>query len=935
MRRTGESAIIAPMALVSLLALPLIAALALFVLPERARRTAAAIAGVATLLAGVALVPVGMEVFAGRVVSVSWPWLDLPGAGFGLRADGLAFLFALLVIGIGALVILYARYYLAPTDPMARFYAQFMLFMAAMLGIVLADNLLLLVIFWELTSLSSFLLIAYWPHRADARQAARMAVVVTGSGGLALLAGVLLLAHITGSFSLDVVLASGDLIRGHPLYLPALALILLGAFTKSAQFPFHFWLPQAMAAPTPVSAYLHSATMVKAGVFLIARLYPALSGTDAWLYVVGAVGLATLLVGAYLAIFQHDLKGLLAYSTISHLGLITFLFGLGSPLATVAGVFHILNHATFKASLFMAAGIIDHETGTRDMRRLGGLWRYMPQTAVLAIISSLAMAGVPLLNGFLSKEMFYGETLQVAGSRPLAVVIPVIAMVATAFAVAYSVRFIHDVFFSGDPRNMPRVPHEPPQWMRVPVGVLAVICLLVGILPGQTIGPLLAVGARSALGGTLPQYSLAVWHGLTLPLVMSLLALVLGTAFYFSLKRLFALHDIVHLPHGGAEIFAWIIQRLQRASRWLVTAMEGCGARGTLLALVLATLAAILIPWLADGRTLRLSPAGENDLMTLVIWVVGMIAIVGVVALHRRRLAALIFVGVAGLVVSLTFVFFSAPDLALTQLLVEVVSVVLLMLALYYLPGEGPREDSAGRRLTDGAIALLAGVCMTALAYLLLTGQSETISEYFLAKSLPEGGGTNVVNVILVDFRGFDTLGEITVLGIAGLTVFALLRDFRPAPGPQTAGTPAGRSLLMATAGRILLPFAVVVSLFLFLRGHNLPGGGFIAGLVLSVAMLVAYIGSGARWTEERLRIDWHTPIGAGLAIAALTGVGSFLFSHPFLTSSHAEWHIPLLGKVPFATAMFFDLGVYATVTGATMLSLSMLGKLSPRTGSP
>eukprot|EP01036_Dinobryon_divergens_P049480 gene49480-66290_t len=315
----------------------------------------------------------------------------------------------MLVTSIGLLVILYARYYMGKDDPIPRFFSFLLAFMGAMAGVVLSGNIIQIAFFWELTSLFSFLLIGYWHHRKDARRGARMALTVTGTGGLAMLAGMLVLGHIVGSYDLDHVLAAGRLIQNHPLYLTALVLILLGALTKSAQFPFHFWLPHAMAAPTPVSAYLHSATMVKAGVFLMARLWPALSGTEEWFWLVGGAGLATLLVGGYAAMFQNDLKGLLAYSTISHLGLITLLLGLNSPLAAVAAVFHIMNHATFKASLFMAAGIIDHETGTRDMQRLSGLYRYMPATATLAMVASAAMAGVPLLNGFLSKEMFFAE----------------------------------------------------------------------------------------------------------------------------------------------------------------------------------------------------------------------------------------------------------------------------------------------------------------------------------------------------------------------------------------------------------------------------------------------------------------------------------------------------------------------------------------------
>ncbi len=391
------------MDLIYLLLLPFAGSLVAALLPTHARNAAA---GWAALVGAAALVWVATRYPAlqgGAVLRQELRWLPSAGIDFSLRMDGFAWMFALLVTGIGTLVALYARYYMSREDPVPRFFSFFLAFMGAMLGVVLSGNVVQLAFFWELTSLFSFLLIGYWHHRKDARRGARMALTVTGAGGLALLAGVLLLGHIAGSYRLDDILGAGEQIRAHRLYVPMMLLVLLGALTKSAQFPFHFWLPHAMAAPTPVSAYLHSATMVKAGVFLLARLWPALAGSEAWFWIVASAGLLTLLLGALLAMFQNDLKGLLAYSTISHLGLITLLLGLGSELAAVAAVFHIMNHATFKASLFMAVGIIDHETGTRDLRRLSGLWQAMPITGTLAFVASAAMAGVPLMNGFLSK----------------------------------------------------------------------------------------------------------------------------------------------------------------------------------------------------------------------------------------------------------------------------------------------------------------------------------------------------------------------------------------------------------------------------------------------------------------------------------------------------------------------------------------------------
>ena len=524
--------------LLSLVALPFVGSLLAAFLPANARNAESTLAGLIALFCAVQAALYFPEVAAGGVIRQEFNWLPSLGLNFVLRMDGYAWMFSMLVLGIGALVMLYARYYMSPADPVPRFFSFLLAFMGAMSGVVLSGNLIQIVLFWELTSLFSFLLIGYWHHRRDARRGARMALTVTGAGGLCLLAGMLVLGHIVGSYDLDVVLASGVQVRTHPLYTVMLVLVLLGALTKSAQFPFHFWLPQAMAAPTPVSAYLHSATMVKAGVFLLARLWPVLAGTDEWFWLVTSSGLITLLIGGFAAIFQHDLKSLLAYSTLSHLGLITTLLGLNSPLAAVAAVFHILNHATFKASLFMAVGIIDHETGTRDIRRLSGLWRAMPITGTLACVASAAMAGVPLLNGFISKEMFFTEAVFVTATPMFERLLPIVATVAGMFSVVYSLRFTADVFFGRNTSHtLPKPPHEPPHWMRVPIEVLVLACLLVGVAPQWAVQDILNAAATPVVGGHLPAFDLAVWHGFNLPLMMSFVALVGGIVLYLLLHR--------------------------------------------------------------------------------------------------------------------------------------------------------------------------------------------------------------------------------------------------------------------------------------------------------------------------------------------------------------------------------------------------------------
>ena len=909
-------------------------------LARHGRTVSAWTAAGVTAAALLQLVPLIAASFGGVTTLERLPWISSAGLDLVFRMDGLGVLFVLLILVIGLLVILYAHYYLSARDSLSRLYAYLLLFMGSMLGVVLSENLIQLLIFWELTSLSSFLLIAYWRGREDARSGARMALAITGAGGLALLAGFILLGHMVGSFELTQVLASGDLVRAHPLYLPALLLILLGAFTKSAQFPFHFWLPNAMAAPTPVSAYLHSATMVKAGVFLLARLFPVLSGTDAWTWLVGGIGLTTFLLGAVLALFKHDLKGLLAYSTISHLGLITALFGIGTPMAALAGVFHIINHAIFKAGLFMAAGIIDHECGTRDMRRINGLWHAMPHTATLAMVASAAMAGVPLANGFLSKEMFFAEAASAGSEYRLGWLLPAVATLAGVFAVAYSLRFIHDVFFNGEPVSLPKTPHEPVRWMKVPVEILVVLVLLVGIFPAQTVEPLLAVAAGAVLLGPVPEHSLAIWHGFNAALWMSMIALAGGVGLYWARRPLFALHDRLDKRLQGRLIFDALMQGLfgtaERVTRWLDTAsLQRQLALFVVSALVLGAAGLVLVEAPLTGTRALLAVDGVSLMAGLVLT----LATLAATALHRQRLTALVLTGAVGLIVALVFVKFSAPDLALTQLSVEVVTVILLLLALYFLPATTPRESSAARRWRDAGIALLAGGGAAALAWAVLTRTNDGLAEFFLENSVPGGGGGNVVNVILVDFRGFDTFGEITVLAIAAVGIFALLGNLR-LPGPtQDASGRAWDSdthpMILATFARLLLPLALLVSVFIFLRGHNLPGGGFIAGLITAVALIVQYLANGVSWTHTRLPAHTHPWIAAGLIIALLTGLASWLFGRPFLTSAfgHLDW--PLVGEFELASAMAFDLGVYLVVVGATLLILINLGLVHRASANP
>ncbi|KKB80045.1 hypothetical protein VW35_06250 [Devosia soli] len=940
-----------------LCALPFLACVLAFVFQARFQHGAFTLTGTVSGLLFVLTILLFPQVVEAGALVYRIGWIPELGLNLTIRMDGLAWLFCVLITFIGFLVVLYARYYMSPKDRIARFYALLLAFMGSMLGLVLAGNLIQLAIFWEMTSLVSFLLIGYWYHRSDARDGARMALIVTGMGGLALFVAMVLVGHIVGSYELDVVLASGSMLVESPLYPVTLVLFLLAAFTKSAQFPFQFWLPNAMTAPTPVSAYLHSATMVKAGVFLLTRFWPVMSDSELWFVIVTYGGLITLIFGAAAALFQRDLKGLLAYSTISHLGLITTLLGMGTPLAAVAAIFHIANHATFKASLFMAVGIIDHETGTRDVRKLSGLLKLMPFTGTFAIIASAAMAGVPLLNGFLSKEMFFTETAEFHPNVFVNYSLPIGATIAGMLSVAYSVKFVHGVFFGPPLAPGDKVPHEPPALMRRPMELLVILCLAVGIIPGITIGPFLAEAVTAVLGPEKPYYSLSVWHGFNLPLLMSVIALVGGVIIYIPYYR--QLRDIDGIPFinrlRGQRIFERLL--LNATNRWARDFIKIFGTQRLqpqiFIVVAFALAAGGFAGWARMGN-LPL-PSSFDPVLGLVWLLGGISAIAAAQQAKFHRLAAMILMGGAGLATCITFAWLSAPDLALTQLLAEIATTVLILLGLRWLPKRLPVADDLTakvrfRRLRDVTLALLVGMGTALASYAIMTRTApEGISDYFLKNAYSEGGGTNVVNVMLVDFRGFDTMGEITVLGVVALTVFGLLRRFRPAE--DSVGRPEQQRLLDNVDGgqrvaddflRIpalimswMFPVVIVIAVYMLLRGHDLPGGGFVAGIIMSLAFILQYLAHGTRWVEDRLRILPMQWIGWGLLLAMLTGLGAVVLGSPFLTSAFTYADLPLIGKVPMATALIFDLGVFALVVGATVLMLIALAHQSIRRPRP
>ncbi len=735
-----------------------------------------------------ALLAVGFGVLvpgsaAGRILRPRLSWVPSLDLDLTFHLDGLSLLFALLITGVGALILIYSGGYLEGDPRLGRFCGFLLFFMASMLGLVTAGNLLLLFVFWELTSISSFLLIGFDHEREEARDAALQALLVTGAGGLALLAGLVLLGLIAGSFDLGTVLAQGETVRAHPHYPAVLALILLGAFTKSAQFPFHFWLPGAMEAPTPVSAYLHSATMVKAGLYLLARLHPVLGGTEPWMAALGTVGAVTMVVGGVLALLQTDLKRLLAYSTVSALGTLTLLLGLGTRYAVTGFLVFLTAHALYKAALFMTAGILDHETGTRDVERLGGLRRAMPLTTGVAVTAALSLAGLGPLLSFIGKELFLEALLAAPQARTLLIAAAVLAgglFATVALLVGYRP-------FFGPFREPPRAAHDPPRALWLGPLLLALLGVVLGLAPGPLGEGIIAPAAGAVLGQPAPVY-LALWHGFNPALALSAASLLFGLAFFLAWEQLRrALSHGEPLARWGpaAGYRAAVAVLLRSASA--VTRLLQNGYLRTYLMMTLGTVVILvgyplvtrsLPPWTTGQLDLRL----HEGILCFLILAAALTAV-----MTRSRLTAIVALGVVGYAIALIFILFGAPDLAMTQFLIETLTVIFLVLVFYRMPPL-MRRSSPGSRLRDALVAGTVGCLMTALVLLAIGIPTHPGSREFYARESLAAHGRNVVNVILVDFRSLDTLGEITVLAAAALGVYALLKLRKEEPGKEVPG---------------------------------------------------------------------------------------------------------------------------------------------------
>lgn len=741
------------------------------------------------------------DVAAGNTYKYTLSWIPSLDINFTSYVDGLSLLFGLLISGIGTLVIIYSIFYMSKVrEALHSFYVYLLMFMGAMLGVVFSDHLLVLYGFWELTSVSSFLLISYWYERKSSRQGAMKALLITVLGGFGMLAGFIMLIMMADTYSIREMIANLDVIQSHALFIPAMLCVLLGAFTKSAQFPFGIWLPDAMEAPTPVSSYLHSATMVKAGIYLVARMTPLFGGSSLWFWLVAGIGIITLLYGSLTAVRQTDLKAMLAYSTISQLGLIMCLLGVGSlalyfgpgdsgtifTLATFAALFHLFNHSTFKGSLFMVVGIIDHETGRRDIRYLGGLMQVMPITFTIAVIGGFSMAGLPPFNGFLSKEMFFAAVNDVSGAGifglgNIGLMFPIIAWIASIFTFVYCMIFVFKTF-GGQyrPEKLTRKVHEAPWGMLFSPAVLGLLVIFIFFFP-NILGKYVLTPALTAILPMMPISSsdlkISAWHGPNLELAMTIGVIAVGILLFKTKNRW--VQVLRNYPQGLTlnHLYNQGLSSTEKLSASL-TNRYMTGSLRHYLIYIFSFFVIVLLSSLLLHHGIQFDYSNNADISIFDVGLVlGMVIAACTVLFASNRIVAIVALGALGYMVSMFFVIFRAPDLALTQMVVETVTTVLFLLCFYHLPKLNKRIERIRFKLTNLIISIAMGLTVTLLA-LSANGHKlfEPISSFF-ENSYKLAGAKNIVNAILVDFRGFDTMLEISVLAIAGLGVYILVHQ--------------------------------------------------------------------------------------------------------------------------------------------------------------
>jgi multicomponent Na+:H+ antiporter subunit A len=923
-----------------------------------------------------ALVPLGSLVWVG----MNWPgrgdktihvdWVPELSINVTLRFDALAAIMSVLVLGIGALVLFYCAEYFHHHDGhtekrLPSFAAELVAFSGAMFGLVVSDNMLLLYLFWELTTVLSFLLVGHYAERATSRRAATQALLVTTAGGLAMLVGIVILGTASGTYLLSELIAAPPT---GPAVSIGVALVLIGALSKSAIVPLHFWLPGAMAAPTPVSAYLHAAAMVKAGVYLVARMTPGFADSPAWRPMVVSLGLLTMLLAGWRAVREYDLKLILAFGTVSQLGLITLMVGAGGGDLMLAGLAMLCAHAMFKAALFMVVGIVDHATGTRDIRRLAWLGdRYKP-LLVVAVAATASMAALPPFLGFVAKE---ADFTTLAHSASLGAAAPFVlggVVFGSIFTTIYSLRFIYGAFArKGRPSPSQRVDemHRPPITFLLAPAILAAAGLAFGVWP-TGLDHVLDGYADTVAGGA--NYQLALWHGVNLPLLLSILVLGLGTAAFFARKRLRRAR-VDYVPLGNADR---IYDAVIHGADVFAVRFTSVTQRGSIPAtqtVILSTLVVVPVAMLMFGARDRPELRLWESPLQVVIGLIILAAALSATVL-RNRLASVLLVGVTGYGCGVIFVFHGAPDLALTQFLVETLTLVIFVLVLRTLPAEAGAVNMRRNRMPRALLAVAVGASVTTLAAFAMAARTTTpIAELLPDAAYYRGHGSNTVNVLLVDIRAWDTMGEISVLLVAATGVASMVfrhRRFGSAPRVADAGQPdfdqpqgrfaparrsrlpvlptspavgdvtwlrgselrdpRYRSLVLEVATRLVFPLIMVLSFYFFFAGHNTPGGGFAGGLTAGLALVLRYLAGGRYELGEALPLDAGKVLGAGLILSAGTAVTSLLLGAPVLSSAVLQFDLPVLGHVKLVTALFFDLGVYLIVVGLVLDVLRSLG---------
>lgn len=890
-------------------------------------------------------------------VQASISWLPSAGLNFSFYLDGLSLLFALLITGIGTLIIIYSGYYFQIEPSAWRFLSYLFLFMAAMLGLVLADDILTLFILWEGTSITSFLLVAYKYNYPEARQGAFKALFITGGGGIALLVGLLLVANITGETSLSAILQSGELLRDSALYPFALGLLALASLTKSAQFPFHIWLPRAMSAPTPASAYLHSATMVKAGIYLMARFNPVLGETELWFWLFSVVGLITMVLGAYLGLKQNDLKALLAYSTISQLGVMMMLIGQDTDIAFKALVVGILAHALYKSSLFLVAGTVDHKSGTRDLRLLGGLRQTMPITAVLAIVAGLSMAGLPPMFGFLAKETLLATAVHPTLPQIISWILAGASVIAGALLLAQSGLLVAGTFW-GQPKQAAERASEAPKLMLLAPAVPALLSLAIGLLPEpELLAKLLAKAAAAAFGGEV-KVSLALWTGLNVPLLLSIVAISLGgILFYFrhpvrqwqnqfmptlDLNRGFA------ATLNGIDWLADKVTRLQNGRLRFYLSVIIVSMVGLVILFTRGQFNQLL---LTMQNNVNFTWTGSQDFLRLVAILVAVGAALASVLL-KRDFAAIVALGASGLSIAVLMVLEPAPDVALVQIVVDILSVVILVLALRLLPRKERQKALALNvevdrlnRVRNFIVAVMSGLVVTTITLFALTSRERdsVVTPFFAENAKPLTAAKDIVGAIIVDFRALDTMIEIAVFSMAGLGMFTLLRvaakalgdsvgedEIRPYPIDLPSFNIFGQrtSAFIQALAYLSLPLAIIIGATHMMYGHDQPGDGFTAGVIIGLAVAFVYVVFG--YTETRQRYKWLSAplIASGIFLLLFVGISGWLINGIFLSTVDygAMLNLPLPTGFNLSSSFLFEVGICLSVLGSVIFMLGTLG---------